>query len=166
LWTCAGGGAALAALWPTVPVQGGTVQQHRNLLAHALKKLHDERSADDSDMIDAADAQTVIAKRQAFLRKCKRKCRSLANRLEQAGDRLFPLLRYRPAPWRSIRTSNAIERLHEEFKRRIKTQSVLPREDTACRLFGALLAGGQIRLRKVDGWPWLRKKPIPIDLVA
>ena len=28
--------------------------------------------------------------------------------------------------WKSIRTSNAVERLHEEFKRRIKTQTVLP----------------------------------------
>ena len=38
--------AALAALWPTVPVQRCTVHKHRNLLAHAPKKLHDEISAD------------------------------------------------------------------------------------------------------------------------
>jgi hypothetical protein len=31
-----------------------------------------------------------------------------------------------PSQWRSVRTTNAIERLHEEFKRRIKTQTVLP----------------------------------------
>jgi hypothetical protein len=31
-----------------------------------------------------------------------------------------------PSQWRSARTTNAIERLHEEFKRRIKTQTVLP----------------------------------------
>ena len=30
-----------------------------------------------------------------------------------------------PSQWRSLRTTNAIERLHEEFKRRIKTQTVL-----------------------------------------
>lgn len=157
---------ALAALWPIVPVQRCTVHKHRNLLAHAPKKLHDELSADYSDMIYAADAQTVIAKRQAFLRKWKLKCRSVANSLEEAGDRLFTFLRYPPAQWRSIRTSNAIERLHEEFKRRIKTQCVLPCEDTACMLFWALLAGGQITLRKVDGWPSLSDKPIPLDLAA
>ncbi len=33
-----------------------------------------------------------------------------------------------------------IERLHEEFKRRIKTQTVLPSADTAAMLFWALLA--------------------------
>ena len=40
-------------------------------------------------------------------------------------------LRYPPTRWCSVRTTNAIERLHKEFKRRIKTQCVLPCADTA-----------------------------------
>ena len=65
-------------------------------------------------------------------------------------------------------TTNAIERLHEEFKRRIKTQTVLPSAETAAMLFWALLASGQINMRKVDGWQTLASKPIdqPIDLAA
>jgi transposase-like protein len=59
---------------------------------------------------------------------------------------------------RSVRTTNAIERLHEEFKRRIKTQTVLPSTDTAAMLFWALLASGQISMRKVDGWKTLAEK--------
>jgi hypothetical protein len=35
--------------------------------------------------------------------------------------------------------------LHEEFKRRIKTQTVLPSAETAAMLFWALLASGQDR---------------------
>ena len=49
-----------------------------------------------------------------------------------------------------IPVTNAIERLHEEFKRRIKTQTVLPSADTAAMLFWALLASGQINMRKID----------------
>ena len=73
-----------------------------------------------------------------------------------------------PSQWRSARTTNAIERLHEEFKRRIKTQTVLPSAETAAMLFCALLASGQINMRKVDGWQTLAIKPIdqPIDLAA
>jgi hypothetical protein len=58
--------------------------------------------------------------------------------------------------------------LHEEFKRRIKTQTVLPSADTAAMLFWALLAAGQINMRKVDGWQTLAEKLIgqPIDLAA
>ena len=42
-----------------------------------------------------------------------------------------------------IPVTNAIERLHEEFKRRIKTQTVLPSAETAAMLFWALVASGQ-----------------------
>src|SRR5258707_2234247 len=87
---------------------------------------------------------------------------------EKAGDRLSTFARLPPSQWRSLRTTNAIERLHEEFKRRIKTQTVLPSADTAAMLFWALLASGQINMRKVDGWQTIATKPIdqPIDLVA
>ena len=53
----------------------------------------------------------------------------------EAGDRLFTFARLPPSQWRSLRTTNAIERLHEEFKRRIKTQTVLPSADTAAMMF-------------------------------
>ena len=76
--------------------------------------------------------------------------------------------RLEPSQWRGARTTNAIERLHEELKRRIKTQTVLPSADTAAMLFWALLASGQINMRKIDGWQTLATKPIdqPIDLAA
>ena len=81
---------------------------------------------------------------------------------------MFAFTRLPPSQWRSVRTTNAIERLHEEFKRRIKTQTVLPSADTAAMLFWALLAAGQINMRKVDGWQTLATIPIaqPIDLAA
>ena len=59
------------------------------------------------------------------------------------------------------------ERLHLEFERRIKTQTVLPSAETAAMLFWALLASGQIVLRKVDGWTSIaRPLAEPIDLAA
>ncbi len=143
---------AIAALWNDVPVQRCTVHKHRNLLAHAPKKLYDEISADYADMIYANTAQEVEAKRKAFLRKWRLRCRPVADSLEEAGEKLFTFLRFPPEQWKSIRTTNAIERLHEEFKRRIKTQCMLPCAETACMLFWALLASGQITLRRVDGW--------------
>jgi hypothetical protein len=45
-----------------------------------------------------------------------------------------------------------IERLHEEFWRRVKTQGSLPTEDAALVLLFGLVASGQIPLRRVDGW--------------
>ena len=81
-------------------------------------------------------------------------------------ERLFTFVRYPPEQWRSSRTTNAIERLHEEFKRRIKTQCLLPCAETAAMLFWALLASGQITMRRVDGWPTLDRSPTDLDLAA
>jgi transposase-like protein len=160
--------SAIAAVWDGVPVQRCTVHKHRNLLAHAPERLQDEVTADYNDMIYATTREEITARRKAFIRKWRLKHRAVADSLEEAGDRLFAFTRLPPDQWRSVRTTNAIERLHEEFKRRIKTQTVLPSADTAAMLFWALLASGQINMRKVDGWQTLATKPIdqPIDLAA
>ena len=159
---------ALAALWPAVPAQRCTVHKHRNLLAHAPERLHEEVSADYTDMVYAATPKEIAARRRAFLRKWRLKCRAVADSLEEAGERLFAFTRLPPGQWKSARTTNAVERLHEEFKRRIKTQTVLPSAETAAMLFWALLASGQITMRKVDGWQSLGQPPSTstIDLAA
>src|SRR6186997_2406538 len=159
---------ALGALWPEVPTQRCTVHKHRNLLAHAPDALHDEISADYNDMIYAKTAKEIETRRKSFIRKWRLKCRAVADSLEEAGERLFTFTRLPESQWKSARTTNAIERLHEEFKRRIKTQTVLPSAETAAMLFWALLASGQITMRKVDGWQTLPEKLIPqcIDLAA
>jgi transposase-like protein len=160
---------ALAALWPDVPAQRCTVHKHRNLLAHAPDALHEEVSADYADVIYAETAKEVQTRRRAFLRKWRLCCPAVATSLEEAGDRLFAFLRLPPSQWKSARTTNAIERLHEEFKRRIKTQTVLPSAETAAMLFWALLASGQITMRKVNGWQTLGESltaHVPVDLAA
>jgi len=160
--------AALAELWPDAPVQRCTVHKHRNLLAHAPRHLHDELTADYRDMIYGETKADIEQRRKAFLRKWRLKCQAVADSLEEAGDRLFTFTRLNPSQWRSARTTNAIERLHEEFRRRIKTQTVLPDAETVPMLFWALLASGQILMRKVDGWHTLSQHldPEALDLVA
>jgi transposase-like protein len=159
---------ALDSLWPNVPTQRCTVHKHRNLLAHAPEALHEEVTADYNDMIYAETSAEVMRRRRLFLAKWRLKCRGVADSLEEAGDRLFTFTRLPQSQWRSARTTNAIERLHEEFKRRIKTQTVLPSAETAAMLFWSLLASGQISMRKVDGWQTLGEPPasMHLDLVA
>ena len=159
---------AIAAVWDGVPVQRCTVHKHRNLLAHAPERLHEEISADYNDMIYASTREEVERRRKTFIRKWRLKHRAVADSLQEAGDRLFTFTRLPLGQWRSARTTNTIERLHEEFRRRIKTQTVLPSADTAAMLFWALLASGQITMRKVDGWQTLAEKPDDqiIDLAA
>src|SRR5437588_11899082 len=92
---------------------------------------------------------------------CLRLCKPHSGTIDAVGGRPHQ-------QWKSARTTNAIQRLHQEFKRRIKTQTVLPSAETAAMLFWALLASGQITMRKVDGWQTLPEKLLPqcIDLAA
>ena len=160
--------SAIAAVWDSVPVQRCTVHKHRNLLAHAPERLHEEITADYNDMIYADNARRDRNASQSLHPQVAAQAPS--RRRQPGGSRRSALHLHSlpPSQWRSVRTTNAIERLHEEFKRRIKTQTVLPSADTAAMLFWALLASGQINMRKVDGWQTLATKPIdqPIDLAA
>ncbi len=83
-----------------------------------------------------------------------------------------PVRRSPPAPGAvdvGARTTNAAERLHEEFKRPVKTQAVLPSAETAAMPFRALAASGQIAMCKADGRQTLGEKlthPVLLDPAA
>jgi transposase-like protein len=75
---------ALNALWSDVLIQRCTVHKHRNLLAHAPERLHEEISADYKDMIYAETNEEIAAKRKAFIRKWRLKCPAVATSRRQA----------------------------------------------------------------------------------
>uniref|UniRef100_A0A1S7LE97 Mutator family transposase n=1 Tax=Magnetococcus massalia (strain MO-1) TaxID=451514 RepID=A0A1S7LE97_MAGMO len=155
---------ALERIWNGIDIQRCTVHKERNLLAHAPKRLHEEIKEDFNEMMYAETADEVLKKRKLFLAKWKLQCRGVADSLEEAGDRLFTFLRYPQVQWKSLRTTNAIERLHEEFKRRIKTQCVLPSAETAAMFFWVLMASGQITMQRVNGYKTLHEQPVMLDM--
>ena len=73
-------------------------------------------------------ARRIEARRKAFIRQWQLKHRAVADSLEEAGDRLFTFARLPPSQWRSACTTNAIERLHEEFKRSPQSPLTSPPE--------------------------------------
>jgi Transposase, Mutator family len=68
---------AIATIWDGVPVQRRTVHKHRNPLAHAPERLHEEITADYNDMIYAATRQEIETRRKAFIRKRRLKHRAI-----------------------------------------------------------------------------------------
>jgi len=72
--------------------------------------------------------------------------------LREGGDELLTFFTFPKAQWKTLRTTNTIERLHEEFRRRVKTQGSLPSEDAPLTLLFGLVVSGQIKLRRIDGW--------------
>ena len=94
-------------------------------------------------------ACTAVA---AFERTWAKRCPGVVTSLREGGDELLTFFRFPKTQWKTLRTTNVIERLHEEFRRRVKTQGSLPSEDAALILLFSLVASGQIKLRRIDGW--------------
>ncbi len=53
--------------------------------------------------------------------------------------------------WKSLRTTNALENLNREFRRRTKSQASFATEQAAVTLLYGLVAFGQIQFRRIDG---------------
>ena len=143
---------AVSACWPKVAVQRCTVHKLRNLEAHAPKRLHDELREDYREIVYAEDER---AARRAWLRfttKWKKRCPAVVESLDEAGDELLTFYRFPESQWKGLRTTNIVERVIEEFRRRVKTQAVLPSGDSALLLLYGLAASGQLRFRKLDGY--------------
>jgi len=142
---------ALRAAWPQLPIQRCTAHKLRNLLAKVPAALREEVAEDYHRMIYAATAAEVEQERKRFCTKWQKRCAAVVTSLDEAGEELFTFLRFPSSQWRALRTTNAVERINEEFCRRTKTQGSLPSEEAVLYLLFGLLRSGQVKLRRIDG---------------
>jgi len=143
---------ALAETWPKTERQRCAVHKLRNLLAHAPKRLYEEIRTDFHAIVYAESIVLAKAAYDAFLRKWRRTCEGVARSLEEAGLELLTFYRYPKSQWKSLRTTNVIERINGEFRRRIKTQSSFPSEQSVLVMLYGLVASGMIRMRRIEGY--------------
>lgn len=148
---------AVGEAWSTADVQRCTVHKLRNIERKVPKHALEEVREDYRRIVYAASDVKARRAYEAFERKWGTRCASAVRSLHEAGDELLTFFRYPKAQWKTLRTTNVIERLNEEFRRRVKTQSSLPSEDAAAVLLFALVASGQIKLRKLDGYSTISK---------
>ena len=144
--------AALRAQWPQIAIQRCTNHKLWNLLAKAPAHLREELAEDYRRMIYATSREGVGQARVGFLRKWKLRCKAVSLSFEEAGDELFTFTAFPASQWKALRTTNALERINEEFRRRTKTQASLPSEEAVLFLLFGLLRSGQVRLRRLVGW--------------
>jgi transposase-like protein len=143
---------AVDEIWPRTGVQRCCVHKLRNLERKAPKHVLAEIRDDFHRIVYAANADAARAAYSAFERAWAKRCPSVVASLREGGDELLTFFTFPKPQWKSLRTTNTIERLHEEFRRRVKTQGSLPGEDAALVLLFSLVASGQIKLRRIDGW--------------
>ena len=143
---------AVGEVWPRAAVQRCCVHKLRNLERKAPKHALAEIRDNFHRIVYAASADAARAAYVTFERTWAKRCPGVVTSLREGGDELLTFFSFPKAQWKTLRTTNTIERLHEEFRRRVKTQGSLPTEDAALILLFSLVVSEQIKLRRIDGW--------------
>lgn len=149
--------AAMDKNWPGTAVQRCTVHKLRNLERHAPRHALEEVKSDYHRIVYAESLEQATKAYREFISKWKKLAAKVVVSLEEAGEELLTFYRFPKSQWKSLRTTNAIERLNGEFRRRVKTQSSLPDASAAERLLFGLIISGQIQMRRIDGWRDLKQ---------
>lgn len=143
---------AIRSVWRGTLIQRCTKHKLENLLCKAPKHCHGELKRDYRTITMAENLQKARRARESFLRKWQPLVPEVARSLEEAGEELLTFYRFPKSQWKCLRTTNPIERLNGEFRRRTKTQGAFTNESSALTLLYGLFASGQINLRRIHGW--------------
>jgi transposase-like protein len=137
----AGEGAARIAVFGGIPWQRCQFHLQQNAQGYVPhKEMQTEVAADIRTIFDAPDRATA----EAYLAKTVVKYKQSASRLSEwmannlpEGLTVFAF----PASWRRLlRTTNGVERLHREVRRRARVVSIFPNPASCLRLVSAVLA--------------------------
>lgn len=153
--------SAIELSWPGIEKQRCTVHKLRNLLSHAPETLHEEIRTDFHAIVYADDGIAARAAYDAFVKKWRKLSEGVARSLEEAGLELITFFRYPKSQWKSLRTTNLIERLNQEWRRRIKTQVSFPNESAVLLMLWGLVASGMIRMHRLGGYEDMAQACLP-----
>jgi putative transposase len=132
----------------------------RNVLAHAGKSGRRIVSA----LIDTAFAQDDADAAKAQWRKVADQLRpklpKLAAFLDEAETDVLAYMTFPKEHWSKIHSTNSLERLNGEIKRRTDVVGIFPNEDAIVRLVGAIL------LEQNDEWAVQRSRYMTLETIA
>lgn len=148
---------AVEGTWPGIAVQRCTVHKLRNLQDHATADAYPAIKEDYQQIVEAKNRAEASTAYKTFVQKWEKEFPKVVRSLEEAGEELLTFYSFPPEQWKSLKTTNPIERLNLEFKRRVKTQCSLPGEKSVILLLYGLLLSGQIRFRRINGWQTIEK---------
>ena len=142
----AGLAAAVRRFLPEVRRQRCTVHLHRNVMAKVPHRLRKRMAREVATVFNApslADAKQRLAEIKARWSKELPEAMTVLDRGFAAATQFYA---FPEAHWRRLRTTNGLERLHGEIKRRIRSVGAFPDRASALRLITA------VALRTTEAW--------------
>ncbi|MCP3999153.1 MAG: IS256 family transposase [bacterium] len=137
--------------WPEARIQRCTQHKWRNLAKHCPSHARAELKRDWDAIVFADDGKAARKAYDALHRKWSVLVPAVVRSLEEAGLQLLSFYEFPKSMWKSLRSTNAVENLNREFRRRTKTQGSFSTEAAAVTLLWALVAFDQITLRRIVG---------------
>ena len=101
--------------WPGTAVQRCTVHKLRNLERHAPRHALEEVKTDYHRIVYAESLEQANKAYRDFITKWRKLVSKVVVSLEEAGEELLTFYRFPKSQWKSLRTTNAIERLKGSF---------------------------------------------------
>lgn len=126
---------ARMAVFPSVPWQRCQFHMAQNAQSYAPKKSMKGEIADVMrEIFNSPSLEIALEmKRRAVERYCQR-APDFARWLEENVDEGLTTFKFPKEHWRKIRTSNGMERLNREIKRRTRVAVIFPNKESALRL--------------------------------
>jgi len=120
--------------FPTAKVQRCQVHVARNVLAKAPHKVKKEVADDLRSIFYASSKEKAKGFYRSFQEKWDKEIPSAVKSLTQSLDACLTFFNFPEEEWISLRTTNIIERLNKEFKRRTKPMEIVAGENACYRL--------------------------------
>jgi putative transposase len=117
---CAGLAAAIQTVYPQVSHQRCWVHKMRNILDKVRKADYDAVKADAQAIYRAQGRAAAQAAARAFCRRWRNAYPGMVQQLKRDLPDLLAFFRFPPHLWRSLRTTNIIERCFVEVRRRTR----------------------------------------------
>ena len=133
--------AARSATLSGIPWQRCQFHTIRNAMAHAPKaSMRADVSQDLRRVFDAGDEPEATRRLKQMIARYQKPAPALATWLEENVPEALTVLNYPPPHRRKLRTTNGLERLNQEIKRRTRVATLFPNEASLLRLVSAVLS--------------------------
>jgi putative transposase len=136
---CAGAAKAIQQVLPKATWQRCTIHLGRNLAAAVGYQHRAEVCSLLKLVLSSADLSTARQNLQYVLQILEKRHPKAAKILEAAGEDMLAFMHFPSAHWRKIHSTNLVERLNRELKRRTRVVSIFPNEKSLAHLVGAIL---------------------------
>ena len=128
-------------------VQRCQVHVAKNVLAKVPKKVKETVADDMRSIFYASSKQKALEFFGTFKKKWEREIPSAVKSLENSLESCLTFFSFPQEEWISLRTTNIIERLNKEFKRRTKPMEIVAGENACYRLLAFICLKAELHWR-------------------